>query len=180
MESLPTLLALLILFSGCALAPRCRTPGCELAQRISGRYEKTLSAAPHRKHSGISPVKSLQLAPYGRENVYFHIKHVTENGSCGLYGIAKHRGGRFVFVERPDLPEDSPPGARRCVMALVPRPDAIYVEDGNTCRGYCGAGNSFEGIRFENALKKPIALRRLRRSELFKQAVFENEKRRGL
>ncbi|WP_159703906.1 hypothetical protein [Massilia sp. 9I] len=115
----------------------------------------------------------IEIVPVDREHVYFRIHLDFYNGhSCGLYGIAKQEGGRFVYRESADL-SPAPP---RCVLRLGVDKGQLSItdrgeDDVSSCSQYCGARGSLD-YTIGMDKRRPIRyMERLKASRQYQESV---------
>jgi hypothetical protein len=155
-----------------AIAPAVAAPA--LVDSIQGVYKVRHKIAmydgslPPGQFTPVEDVLEIVAQPSG--DAYIRLHTIFDNGHiCGLHGIAKAEGDRFIY-----RPHDNVQGT--CVLTLERKGDRLVFGDRNgACKeNFCGMRGSLEGQSFPLSSRKPIRyLPRLLASREYAEATAE-------
>ena len=145
------------------------------ATTLAGVYkqpQKLLRFAGEGKEEAYDAEDVVELVEEANGRLYFRVALNFANGhSCGLYGIARPEGERFVYHHES------------CTFFIgtegndLVLTDRLQTDGVSTCQSYCGARGSLGDFRIALAKKRPIRyLPRLRKSRQHEEAVAKDRK----
>lgn len=157
---------LLILAALVTLAP---VPTSDSAQQLAGRYYNQFpdGLVTGEKYTGENIVEIVPVAS-GAAYVRLHLDYYNGH-TCALAGVAHSVGDALVYQSKDDWDDQT------CVLKIRRTGKSLSIDDnGDTCKGYCGARGSLSGVQLPFASKRPIRyLARLKRSPQYAAAIAE-------
>jgi hypothetical protein len=117
----------------------------------------------------------LEIVRHDDEHIYFRVRlHYYNGHMCGLSGMARHEGARFIYRS----PEAALDGGEPCTLTITPSGDAVTLNDrisptsGATCKSECGFRGSLSDVSMPMKLRRPIRyMERILNSRQYKRAV---------